>query len=132
MKRRRLLSEINVVPYVDVMLVLLVIFMIAAPMLTQGVQVNLPQSQSQPVQPRSKPLILSVNAQGQTFVADRLVAPAVLTQAVQAAREAAPDLQVLVRGDRDARYGQVIALMAALQRAGVHDVGLLTEDQARR
>lgn len=127
MRRRRLMSEINVVPYVDVMLVLLVIFMVAAPLLTQGVRVNLPQSASQPVTTQKAPLVVAVNAAGQVYLQDKPVSMDELLAQVQAARAHEAGVQVLVRGDRDANYGRVIEVMARLQAAGVQDVGLLTE-----
>ncbi|MEK8088487.1 protein TolR [Thermithiobacillus plumbiphilus] len=127
MKRRRLMSEINVVPYVDVMLVLLVIFMVAAPLLTQGVEVKLPSSAASPVSTDRKPLVVTVDAGGKVYLQDETVSLDRLLQAVSTARQDQPDLQVLVRGDRDANYGRVIEIMARLQAAGIQDVGLLTE-----
>ena len=127
MKRRRLMSEINVVPYVDVMLVLLVIFMVAAPLLTQGVEVKLPISAASPVSTDRKPLVVTVDAGGKVYLQDHTVSLDKLLQAVSEAKQNQPDLQVLVRGDRDANYGRVIEVMARLQKAGINDVGLLTE-----
>lgn len=127
MKRRRLMSEINVVPYVDVMLVLLVIFMVAAPLLTQGVSVNLPSSAASPVSTDRKPLVVTVDAGGKVYLQDKAVSLDKLLQTVSAAKRGQPELQVLVRGDRDANYGRVIQVMAQLQAAGIQDVGLLTE-----
>ena len=127
MKRRRLMSEINVVPYVDVMLVLLVIFMVAAPLLTQGVEVKLPSSAASPVSTDRKPLVVTVDAGGKVYLQDETVSLDGLLQAVSTARQTQPDLQVLVRGDRNANYGRVIEIMARLQAAGIQDVGLLTE-----
>lgn len=128
MKRRRLMSEINVVPYVDVMLVLLVIFMVAAPLLTQGVEVKLPSSAASPVSTDRKPLVVTVDAGGKVYLQDETVSLENLLQAVSTAKQTQPDLQVLVRGDRDANYGRVIEVMARLQAAGIQDVGLLTEN----
>lgn len=130
MKRRRLMSEINVVPYIDVMLVLLVIFMVTAPMLSQGVKVNLPQSESKPVTSKKPPLIVTVSANGQSYVQDKAASGQALVDKVKAERDAEPGLQVLVRGDRDANYGRVVEVMTLLQTAGVNDVGLLTEAPA--
>lgn len=131
--RRRLMAEMNVVPYIDVMLVLLVIFMITAPLITQGVKVNLPQAPSEVLPPsEDEPLIVSVDRQGRYYVefgarADEPVDARTLVNRVAAVVEHKPGVQVIVRGDRDAVYGDVVALMALLQAAGIGGVGLMTE-----
>ncbi len=133
--RRRLMAEINVVPYIDVMLVLLVIFMITAPMLTQGVQVDLPQAASEPVPAAElEPLVVTVDAQGRYYLNVGEDPRQPLTQEVLLHRVAAvlrrqPRTPVLVRGDAEASYGQVVRVMALLQRAGVRGVGLLTRPE---
>ena len=131
--RRPPMSQINVVPYIDVMLVLLVIFMITAPLLSQGVVVELPRMASEPLPTqKEEPLIVSVNVDGKYFVnvaanpdvpieAEELYA---LVAAVLRRREGTP---VYVRGDADANYGQVVKAMAVLQAAGAPNVGLMTE-----
>ncbi len=132
-RRRKLMAEINVVPYIDVMLVLLVIFMITAPLLTQGVKVDLPQAPSEVMPPtEQEPLIVSVDAAGDYFVefgedSDKAVAADVLVARVTALLRYRPGIPVLVRGDRNVAYGRVVALMALLQGAGVDGVGLITE-----
>lgn len=137
MRRRaglRPMAEINVVPYIDVMLVLLIIFMVTAPMLMQGVQVDLPQAKTEPVDSQdSEPLIVSINARGQLFLNlgaqdDQILSLATVRQRVGAVIRRSPDKPVLVWGDRAVPYGQVVALMAALQDAGATAVGLVTED----
>lgn len=137
MRRRaglRPMAEINVVPYIDVMLVLLIIFMVTAPMLMQGVQVDLPQAKTEPVESQdSEPLIVSINARGQLFLNlgaqdDQILSLATVRQRVGAVIRRSPDKPVLVWGDRAVPYGQVVALMAALQDAGATAVGLVTED----
>ncbi len=132
-RRRRPIAEINVVPYIDVMLVMLVIFMITAPLLETGVEVELPQAAAKPVpeQP-SEPLVLSVNAAGQYFLnvgpgPDVALEEQQLTALVAAVVRRDPGKSVLVRGDRRVDYGQVVRAMALLQAAGVPQVGLLTE-----
>ncbi len=131
--KRKLNAEINVVPYIDVMMVLLVIFMITAPMLTQGVNVDLPKVGAEPVDSRDQePLIVTVDAQGQYFVdvgGDPLQ-PVALTVAVERVGKilsSNPKKMLLVRGDRKVPYGVVVELMAALQGAGAPSVGLVTE-----
>jgi biopolymer transport protein TolR len=132
--RFRPMAEINVVPYIDVMLVLLIIFMVTAPMLMQGVKVELPQAQTEPVENQdSEPVIVSINAQGQLFLnlgaqEDQVLSLATVKQRVGAVIRRSPEKPVLVWGDRDVPYGQVVALMAGLQEAGATGVGLVTED----
>jgi biopolymer transport protein TolR len=134
-QRRKPRGEINVVPYIDVMLVLLIIFMITAPMLTQGVKVDLPQAESEPVEmpdENTEPLIVSVDAQGNFYAAigDRqdepLSAHELQTKAAAVLRRN-PKTPVMVRGDTAASYGYVVAAMGLLQHAGAPSVGLITQ-----
>ncbi|GAC19848.1 protein TolR [Paraglaciecola arctica] len=131
-KRRRPVSEINVVPYIDVMLVLLIIFMVTAPLVTQGVKVDLPKAQAQPLDEESKPpLVASVDAQGQYFlnVGDSQKDPmsAVdLATLVAAQLRVEPNTPVVVKGDGAVAYSEVVQLMVLLQRAGAPSVGLMT------
>ncbi len=131
-RRRRLLAEINVVPYIDVMLVLLIIFMITAPLITQGVKVDLPRAASEPVPPSaSEPLVVSVDRKGAYYVdigdqPEAPVAPDTLVARVQAVLRYRPEVQVLVKGDQEVAYARVVELMALLQAAGVAGVGLMT------
>lgn len=127
------MGEINVVPYIDVMLVLLVIFMITAPLLSQGVKVDLPQADSQPIpQDEREPLVVSVDAFGAFYLslgedpqapldAERLLAQ------LGAVLQREPGRPVYVKGDRHVAYGKVVELMALIQSAGVPSVGLMTE-----
>lgn len=132
--RRKPMSEINVVPYIDVMLVLLVIFMVTAPMLTQGVRVDLPQATSDPIQSQKavESIIVSVDANGAYFleVGDRGSDPMALEELrsqVAKILSERTDGEVLVRGDQHVEYGTVVRLMAVLQAAGASNVGLITE-----
>ncbi|KGE02591.1 protein TolR [Pseudohaliea rubra] len=132
--KHRPMAEINVVPYIDVMLVLLIIFMVTAPMLMQGVKVELPDATAEPVDNQdSEPLIVSVNSAGQFFLnlggdKERPVSLATIQQRVGAVMRRSPDKPVLVWGDEAVSYGEVVTLMAALQEAGAPGVGLVTED----
>ncbi|MEO0438004.1 MAG: protein TolR [Pseudomonadota bacterium] len=132
--RFRPMAEINVVPYIDVMLVLLIIFMVTAPMLMQGVEVELPQAQTEPVENQdSEPLIISINAQSQLFLNlgesdDQVLSLATVKQRVGSVMRNSPEKPVLVWGDKSVAYGEVVTLMAALQEAGAKSVGLVTED----
>jgi len=133
--RRKPMAEINVVPYIDVMLVLLVIFMITAPMLTQGVDVELPNANAAPIEdPQSDVLVASINASGEYFIdfgGEQNSLPLIeLQDKVKKVIAQNPSLPVLVRGDRSVAYGDVIGLMVALQAAGVPNVGLVTEPEA--
>jgi biopolymer transport protein TolR len=131
---RRLMGEINVVPYIDVMLVLLIIFMITAPLLTQGVKVNLPKAAAEPLPAKDakNPIILSVDAQGQLYLNiasdphGALDSDAVLAQ-VTAALQQEPDRAVVVKADKSISYGVVMQAMVIMQRAGASRVGLATD-----
>lgn len=131
--KRKLNAEINVVPYIDVVMVLLVVFMITAPMLTQGVDVELPKVGGEPVDNRDQePLIVSVDAQGQYYVdvgGDPLkpVEMQVAVDRVGKILASNPKKLILVRGDRKVSYEKVVELMAALQGVGAPSVGLVTE-----
>ena len=125
--RRRIQSEINVTPFVDVMLVLLVIFLATAPMLQQGVNVNLPETTTQPLRVRDAPLILSVNQKGEYFLGRKAVPPDELQTRLEAIFEARDSKEIYLRADRDAPYGVVVKAMAAAQRAGSTQMGVVTE-----
>jgi biopolymer transport protein TolR len=138
---RRLMGEINVVPYIDVMLVLLIIFMITAPLLTQGVKVALPRAGAEPLQAQQlKPLVLSIDRQGRLYLnigGDPRAALDVQTVSARAsaALRANPERAVLVKADTAIAYGRVVEAMVVLQKAGAHQVGLVTEplqEPARR
>lgn len=121
------MSDINVTPMVDIMLVLLIIFMVTAPLMTQGVEVDLPQEDSQAISTDTEPLVISVRADRMTYIEDKVVEVAVLGDKVRGIRLANPKLPVYVRGDKAVEYGAVMKVMAALQNAGVDHVGLITE-----
>lgn len=134
LRKRKPMSEINVVPFIDVMLVLLVIFMITAPLMTQGVKVNLPETQAKALDAGHKdPFIVTVDAEGNYFcnLADnphQAISDLVLKNLIQTELQNTGDQPrpILVRGDKNANYGKVIALMALLQSAGAKNVGLVT------
>lgn len=130
--KRRPMSEINVVPYIDVMLVLLVIFMITAPMLTQGVDVELPNANAAPIQDSEEDvMIASIDSSGQFYLdvggKEEPISLAQLQDRVQKVLTQNKTISVLVRGDKSVPYGDVIGLMVSLQAAGVPNVGLVTE-----
>lgn len=127
------MSEINVVPYIDVMLVLLVIFIITAPLLTEGVKVDLPQAAAQPLDVESQePLVVTIDSVGNYYVnygenQGSPIEPRALAARVAALLRHRPELAVVVRGDENVPYGDVVILMTILQRAGAPSVGLMTE-----
>jgi biopolymer transport protein TolR len=130
---RRLMGEINVVPYIDVMLVLLIIFMITAPLLTQGVKVDLPKAGAEPLKAQQlKPLVLSIDRQGRLYLNIGGDPHAALDMQTVAARASAvlranPERQVLVKADAAIAYGRVVEAMVVLQQAGAGQVGLVTD-----
>lgn len=134
MRKRRAVADINVVPYIDVMLVLLIIFMVTAPMLMQGVKVDLPDAAAEPVNNQdSEPLIVSVSVDGEFYLnvggnEKQALELATVKQRVAAVLRRSPDKPVLVWGDQGVAYGIVVTLMTALQEAGAPSVGLVTEE----
>ena len=130
--RKRPMSQINVVPYIDVMLVLLVIFMITAPLLTQGVKVELPQASSEPLHAeQNEPLVLSVDADGLLYLniggdPEEALDPSTVLARSTAVLRQKPATPVLVNGDRGVDYGHIIQAMVLLQQAGAGNVGLMT------
>lgn len=135
-RQRRLMGEINVVPYIDVMLVLLVIFMITAPLLTQGISVNLPKAGAKPLDPEltrhNEPLVLSIDSQGRFYlnIGDKVNDP-VDGQAVQKRVAAVirrdEKTPVLIKADQSVPYGRVVAGMVLLQQAGAAKIGFITK-----
>jgi len=135
--KKKPMAEINVVPYIDVMLVMLVIFMITAPLLNQGVDVDLPQADAEPMdQQQQDPLVLTVDAEGRYFLnvggdPEQAVDAETLMLRTAAVLRQRPKTAVLVRGDAHVDYGDVVAAMALLQQAGAPKVGLVTEPEDR-
>lgn len=136
-QRRRPVADINVVPYIDVMLVLLVIFMITAPLLSQGIHVNLPHAQAKALSAKDRrPVVVSVNRDGQYFLnlaanpRQALPPQALMTQVaayLTLAQQHHESRPVYVKGDKDVHYGQVVHAMVLLQKAGAEHVGLITQ-----
>jgi biopolymer transport protein TolR len=128
-RRRGVMSEINVTPMVDVMLVLLIIFMISAPLLTVGVPLDLPQSQAKSLDQDKEPLTISVNLQGQVFLQNTEIGVEELVPKLKAITEARGGMEerIYVRGDRKVDYGTVMKVMGRLSSAGFHRVALVTE-----
>ena len=134
MQHRKLMGEINVVPYIDVMLVLLVIFMVTAPLLTQGVKVELPKAGAEPIEdvPDHPPLVVSVDAEGNLYVnvGDDEEEPANAKQIVArvgAVLRQRPETPILVKADRAVPYGNVVGAMVLLQQGGADSIGFVTD-----
>ncbi len=132
--RRKPMSEINMVPFIDIMMVLLVAFMVSSPMFTQGVQVDLPKTDSKPVEiPKGEePLVISIKPDGSYYLSlestgDKPLTLDDMADKVAKIKQAKPTTLVLVKGDQEASYGSVVKAMAVLQKVGVTDVGLITE-----
>src|SRR5690349_967941 len=124
------MSEINVTPMVDVMLVLLIIFMVTAPLIQQGVKVNLPETKAAPVEASDKKLVLSIDAQRHVYIGEAEVAVEELQQKLATNAKAQADKEVYLHADRDVPYGVVVDVMAAAQRAGITNVGMITDPNA--
>jgi biopolymer transport protein TolR len=126
---RRGNAEINITPFVDVMLVLLIIFMVAAPMMQQGMDVELPETTTQPLRVRGDPLILSVRKDGTYYVGRKEVAVEDLATKLEAVFDARGSKEVFLRADRKAPYGTVVKAMAAVRAAGSSQLGIVTEPE---
>jgi biopolymer transport protein TolR len=131
-RKRRLNADINVVPYIDVMLVLLVIFMVTAPLLTQGIDVELPQASSNPLANQDEPVTLSVDASGRFFLdigtdQGKPVSEDELSQRIHAVLDQKPETMILVRADAHVSYDKVVKGMSLLQGAGAKKIGFVTD-----
>ena len=126
-ERRRPMSDINVTPFVDVMLVLLVIFMVTAPLLTVGVQVDLPKAQASLIQEPDEPLTVTVDSEGRVYLQNSQIELRKLTARLIAVTGANPDIRIFVRGDKTIDYGRVMRVMGTINAAGFNRVALITE-----
>ena len=123
----RFMSDINVTPFVDVMLVLLVIFMVTAPMMLQGVEVDLPETTSQPLASKKENLIISINNKNQVFINDFQVTLDFLQEKLKKILEGRENREVYLRADKEISYGFVVRVMSELKGAGVENLGMVTE-----
>ncbi|MCI0673968.1 MAG: protein TolR [Myxococcaceae bacterium] len=127
---RTTMNEINVTPMVDVMLVLLIIFMVTAPLIQQGVKVNLPEARAAAVESSEKKLVLSVNSARQVYIGDAVVPLEQLEEKLKGNAKAQADKEVYLFADREIPYGVVVEVMASAQRAGITNVGMITDPSA--
>ena len=123
------MSEINVTPFVDVMLVLLIVFMVAAPLLTVGVPIDLPQTQAKPMEGDSEPITVSIGPDGKIFLQDAEVDADQLVATLQAIARYGLNERIFVRGDRNADYGTIMRVMGRLNSAGYKRIGLVTLEE---
>jgi biopolymer transport protein TolR len=126
-ERGQLVSQINVTPLVDVMLVLLIIFMVTAPIIQQGVQVTLPSVKAQSLPGKEQQFVVSITRHEGLYLNDTKLTQDQLTDKLQAISRERPDREVFIRADREVPYGEVVATMAAIKAAGIENVGLVTE-----
>ncbi|MFQ5417510.1 MAG: protein TolR [Myxococcota bacterium] len=128
--RKRALSEINVTPFVDVMLVLLIIFMVTAPMMQQGIDVDLPETTTQPLRMRDEPLILSVQKSGKYYLGRTEIPLENLQEKLEAIFEGRDSKEIFLRADSEAPYGVVVKALAAAREAGASKLGMVTEPES--
>jgi biopolymer transport protein TolR len=125
--QKRFMSDINVTPFVDVMLVLLIIFMVTAPLMIQGVEVNLPQTTAKEIKTPEDPLILTVNKEGEISLERHIIELEDLEAKLKTISEYRTDKEVLLRADKDLPYGFVLKVVAAAKKAGIEKLGMITE-----
>jgi len=132
-KSRQAMSEINVTPLVDVMLVLLIIFMVTAPMMQEGISVDLPQAKGSPMAKKKDvaEIVVSVSGQRAIYVNEKLVPEEKLTRTILEATKNDPSSEVYLRADKSVPYGVVVRIMAALRHAGIADLGMITTAEER-
>jgi biopolymer transport protein TolR len=126
-QRGQFVSQINVTPLVDVMLVLLVIFMVTAPIIQQGVEVNLPKVRAQALEGKDEQFVVSITKPGEIYLNDAKLSATDLTDKLKAIAQERPDRQVFIRADDEVPYGDVIRTMAAIKAAGIENVGMVTQ-----
>ncbi|MGB1329505.1 MAG: protein TolR [Candidatus Puniceispirillaceae bacterium] len=126
-RRHRPMGEINVTPFVDVMLVLLIVFMVTAPLLTVGVEVDLPKTKAGAINADAAPLVVSIKADGNLYLQEAAVDAEVLIPRLKAISNANPDVRIFVRGDQAVTYGDVLSVMGRIQAAGFEKVALVAQ-----
>ncbi|MBQ7413368.1 MAG: biopolymer transporter ExbD [Alphaproteobacteria bacterium] len=131
-RRTKIKAEVNLTPLIDIMTSLLAIFMITAPLLTSGIPLNLPKGDGKQIEGQDKTLDISVDAKGKIYIGSDEIALSNLTEKVSAIVSENPKIQMIISGDRDSSYGQVIEVMALLRAAGYTQVGLKTDAQTMK
>ncbi len=125
--KRALMSEINVTPLVDVMLVLLIVFMVTAPMMVTGIHVDLPETQASPVTSQEEPLAISINKKGEVYILDTMIPRKNLADKLKAITKAKMDTRIFVRGDKNVSYGEIVDIVSEINAAGFAKVALITQ-----
>ena len=126
-KKHQLMSEINITPFVDVMLVLLIVFMVTAPMMISGINVNLPQTAAAPLSGNDEPLTITVTDKGIVYLQDIAIESAELIPKLIAVTKEKKDSRILVRGDKDASYGAIMSVVGSINEAGFSHISLITQ-----
>ena len=126
-KKHILMNEINVTPFVDVMLVLLIIYMVTAPLLTTGIKVNLPQSNANSISEKKEPVTISINSKGEIFLQRKKMNKETLIKKLSLLKKQDESLKIYIRGDKTLDYGKVMALMGDINKAGFKKIALVTE-----
>ena len=126
-KKHILMNEINVTPFVDVMLVILIIFMVTAPLLTTGIKVNLPQSNANSISEKKEPVTISINSKGEIFLQKKKMNKETLIKKLSLLKKQDESLKIYIRGDKTLDYGKVMALMGDINKAGFKKIALVTE-----
>ena len=130
--KRQLMSEINITPFVDVMLVLLVVFMVTAPMMISGINVNLPQSSAAPLSGSDEPLTITVTDKGVVYIQDIEIASSDLIPKLIAITKEKKDSRILVRGDKDVNYGTIMSVVGSINEAGYSHISLITQMEDKK
>jgi biopolymer transport protein TolR len=130
--RRGMMAEINVTPLVDVMLVLLIIFMVTAPMMTQGLEVNLPETTTKELRQQEEPLMISLDKEGVIKLGNVSVSPELLWDQLNAMSDEEKKNPLYLRADKDVAYGRVVVLMADIKRAGFEKLGMITQPEEKK
>jgi biopolymer transport protein TolR len=131
-RKHKPMSEINMTPFIDVMLVLLIIFMVAAPLLATGVPLDLPQTKAAPLNVDKQPLMLSLKSDGKLYLMDTVITEEELVPKLQAIAKTGPDERIYVRADKTVAYGRVAQLMGVITAAGYHKVALVNEPEQKK
>ncbi len=129
---KRLMADINVTPMVDVMLVLLIIFMVTAPMMTQGVDVNLPETTAKPLHQKEEPLIITINKKGEIFLNKIRLDQSLLKQQLSASSKINKDKPIFLKADKQVPYGLVVSVMADIKESGFDKLGMITQPADKR
>ena len=130
--RRELMSQINVTPFVDVMLVLLIIFMVTAPMMQSGIDVNLPEVTSKAVNTKTEPLVVTIDSRQRTYLGDTRLNSTKLRKKLQAINKMKPGSMVLLKADKKVPYGYVVKIISEIRKSGITQIGMITESASNK